>query len=297
MTVTRPPLDEPLRDAYLRRLGFTTPPPATVESLFALLRAQVERIPYESVWVWLGERRTIQPLDSVRYLVSGRGGYCFHQNGALATLLSWLGFTVHWHVGGVQGHPDAKPNVDGNHLALTVTGLPSDTNPTGEWFIDAGLGDGPHEPMPLRAGTYTQGPHTYGLGPSELAPGGWRFDADSSMSLHGMDFLPGEATVADLQAQHERLQSAPDSSFVKTLVAFRRDAGGVDFLRGRVLKRQGRGTDSTTNLDTRADWYGCLADVFGLALSDVDEERREVLWEKVTVAHEAWLAKAAGASA
>lgn len=292
MTVTRPPVDEPLRDAYLRRLGFTAPPPATVESLFALLRAQVERIPYESVWVWLGERRTIQPLDSMRYLVSGRGGYCYHQNGALATLLSWLGFTVRWHVGGVQGHPDAKPNVDGNHLALTVTDLPSDTNPAGGWFIDAGLGDGPHEPMPLRVGTYTQGPHTYGLGPSELAAGAWRFAADSSMSLHGMDFLPGEATVADLQAQHERLQSDPDSSFVKTLVAFRRDAGGVDFLRGRVLKSQGRGTDSTTELATRADWYACLADVFSLRLSDVDEPRKLELWEKVTAAHEKWLATA-----
>jgi N-hydroxyarylamine O-acetyltransferase len=296
MTVTRPRLDEPLRDAYLRRLGFTTPPPATVETLFALHRAQVEHIPYESVWVWLGERRTIRPLDSVRYLVSGRGGYCYHQNGALATLLSWLGFVVRWHVGGVQGHPDMAPNVEGNHLALTVTDLPSDTNPSGEWFIDAGLGDGPHEPMPLRVGSYTQGLHTYGLGPSAVAPGGWRFDADSSMSLHGMDFLPGEATLADLEAQHERLQVAPDSPFVKILVAFRRDATGVDFLRGRVFRSPGRNED-TTELDTRADWFGCLADVFGLPMSDVDDTRKVKLWEKVSVAHEKWLASAAGASA
>lgn len=291
MTTTRPLVDESLRDAYLRRLGFATPPPATVETLFALHRAQVERIPYESVWVWLGERRTIQPLDSVRYVVSGRGGYCYHQNGALATLLGWLGFTVLWHIGGVQGHPDAKPNVDGNHLALTVTDLPSDTNPGGEWFIDAGLGDGLHEPIPLLAGTYPQGPHTYGLRPSEIAPGGWRFDADESMSLHGMDFLPEEATPADLQAEHERLQSGPDSSFVKTLVAFRRDATGVSFLRGRVFKRLGS-NESTTELDTRADWYACLADVFDLSLSDVEEKRKENLWEKVTAAHEAWLATA-----
>ena len=296
MTITRPPVDEPLRDAYLRRLGFTTPPPATVETLHALHRAQVERVPYESVWVWLGERRTIQPLDSVRYLVSGRGGYCYHQNGALATVLGWLGFTVLWHRGGVQGHPDAKPNADGNHLALTVTNLPSEKNPGGEWFIDAGLGDGPHEPMPLHAGTYRQGPHTYGLRPSEIAPGGWRFDADSSMSLHGMDFLPGEATPADLQAEHERLQSAPDSSFVKTLVAFRRTATGVDFLRGRVLKHVGH-NENTTELNTRADWYACLADVFALPLSDVDEPRKAELWEKVTTAHKTWLAAATKADA
>jgi arylamine N-acetyltransferase len=295
MTVTRPPVDEPLRDAYLRRLGFATRPPVTVETLYALHRAQVERIPYESVWIWLGERRTIQPLDSVRHLVNGRGGYCYHQNGALATLLGWLGFAVSWHVGGVQGHPDSQPNVGGNHLALTVTNLPSGTNPSGEWFIDAGLGDGPHEPMPLRTGTYAQGPHTYGLRPSDIAPGGWRFDADSSMSLHGMDFQPGEATLADLQASHERLQSSPESSFVKTLVAFRRDTSGVDFLRGRVLKRA-ENNENTTELNSRADWYACLADVFNLPLSDVDEARKEALWEKVTTAHEKWLATPAEAT-
>lgn len=290
MTSTTPPVDESLRDAYLRRLSFDTPPPATVETLHAVHRAQVERVPYESVWVWLGERRTIEPLDSVRYLASGRGGYCYHLNGAMATLLGWLGFRVHWHVGGVQGHPDAKPNVAGNHLALTVTGLPSDDNPGGAWFIDAGLGDGPHEPMPLRTGTCTQSPHTYGLRPSEIAPGGWRFDADPAMSLHGMDFTPGDATPADLVAEHEHLQSAPDSSFVRTLVAFRRDADGVDFLRGRLLRRLDATGETTRELTTASEWLACLADMFGLALSDVDTQRKTLLWNRVTAAHEEWLA-------
>lgn len=290
MTTTRPPLDESLRDAYLRRLGFDTVPPATAATLFAVHRAQVERIPYESIWVWLDERRTIQPLDSIGYLLGGRGGYCYHQNGAMATLLDWLGFSVHWHVAGVQGHPDAAPNVDGNHLGLTVTGLPTDANPAGAWLIDAGLGDGLHEPLPLVPGTYTQGPYTYGLRPSEITPNGWRFDADPRMSLHGVDITAPEAAPADLQEQHEHLQSGPDSSFVRVLVAFRRDEHGVDFLRGRVLKRL-TATDETTELTTSADWYTCLADVFGLHLSDVDAQRKTLLWDKVTAAHEKWLAR------
>lgn len=289
MTSTRPPVDESLRDEYLRRLGFDAPPPPTAATLRAVHMAQVERVPYESVWVWLGERRTIDPLDSLRYLAAGRGGYCYHLNGAMATLLGWLGFDVHWHVGGVQGHPDAKANVGGNHLALTVSGLPSEDNPGGEWFVDAGLGDGPHEPLPLRAGAYRQGPHTYGLRPSEVAPGGWRFDADPSMSLHGMDFLPADAVPADLTAQHEHLQAAPDSSFVRTLVAFRRDADGVDFLRGRVLKRLDATGETTRELDTAPEWHSCLADMFGLHLSDVDIQRKTLLWNRVTAAHEKWL--------
>jgi arylamine N-acetyltransferase len=288
MSTTKPPLDESMRDAYLRRLGFGAVPPPTVATLYAVHRAQVERVPYESVWVWLGERRTVEPLDSIRYLLAGRGGYCYHHNGALGTLLGWLGFDVHWHVGGVQGHPDAKPNVNGNHLALTVTGLPSEPNPGGEWYLDAGLGDGLHEPLPLLTGAYRQGPHTYGLRPSEIAPGGWRFAADPVMALHGMDFRPDDATPADLRAEHENLQSAPDSGFVRVLVVMRRDAGGVDYLRGRVLKRIGATTDAT-EVATRADWFACLADMFDLPLSDVDEQRKTALWHKVVVSHEEWL--------
>jgi arylamine N-acetyltransferase len=30
----------------------------------------------------------------VRFLLAGRGGYCYHLNGALATLLGWLGSAV-----------------------------------------------------------------------------------------------------------------------------------------------------------------------------------------------------------
>jgi N-hydroxyarylamine O-acetyltransferase len=292
MSTTRPPVDESLRDAYLRRLGFTSPPPATVETLHAVHRAQLERIPYESVWIWLGERRTINPLDSVRHLVSGRGGYCYHHNGAMATLLSWLGFTVRWHVAGVQGG-EPEPHVNGDHLALTVTNLPSEDNPDGSWFIDAGLAVGPHGPLPLRAGTYVQGPHTFRLRPSEIAPAGWRWDGDPSMPLQGMDFLPREATLADLRAKHEELQSSPESSFVKVLVVFRRDATGVDFMRGRVLKRFDGKEEADTELATAADWYACLADLFALDLSDVDDERKEALWRKVTVAHEEYLATAA----
>lgn len=292
MTATRPPLDEDLRDAYLRRLGLSLPLAPSVETLFAVHRAQVERIPYESVWVWLGERRTIEPLDSVRYVTGpgGRGGYCYHQNGSLATLLGWLGFTVRWHVGGVQGHRNARAGATGDHLALTVTDLPTTANPGGTWFADAGLGDGLHQPMPLLTGEYHQGPHHYVLLPSTAAPGGWRFEADEKMSLVGMDFLPDDANVAVLEAKHETLQSSPSSSFVRVLVACRRDAHGVDLLRGKTLKRTDKQGESTTELSTRTDWYAALADTFGMTLSDVDDEQKTALWQKATKAHEIWLA-------
>jgi N-hydroxyarylamine O-acetyltransferase len=271
-----------LRDAYLRRLGFSEPPEPTAETLFALHRAQVERVPYESVWVWLGERRTIDPVDAVRYVTSGRGGYCYHMNGSLSALLGWLGFDVHWRYGGVHGVPADPIGPTGNHLVLEVN------LPEGRWLVDAGLGDGLHDPLPLVAGEYQQGPARYRLGPSDAVDGGWRLDADPRMSLLRVDWAPAEASVADFAAKHEYLSSSPDSPFVRVLAVFRRDARGWDVLRGCVLRRFDAG-ESSRELTTRREWFEALADVFGLSLSDVDGQRRAALWEKVRAAHDRWL--------
>ena len=45
-----------------------------------------------------------------------------------------------------------------NHLVLTVADLPTNENPSGVWYVDAGLGDALHEALPLVAGEYEQGP-------------------------------------------------------------------------------------------------------------------------------------------
>ena len=287
----QPPLDVGLRDAYLRRLGFGEPPEPTLDALVALHRAQVERIPYECVWLWLGERRTIDPVDAVRYVSGpgGRGGYCYHMNGSLSALLAWLGFDVHWHVGGVQGGPGDPIGATANHLVLSVAGLPSPANPGGSWLVDSGLGDGLHEPVPLTPGEYRQGPFRYRLGPSEAVEGGWRLDGDPRMSLLRVDWRTEEATPRDFAAKHEHLSTSPDSGFVRVAAAFRRDAGGWDVIRGCVLKRYDDG-ESTREVITRGEYFQALADVFGLTLSDVDDARRAVLWEKVQASHEKWLA-------
>jgi arylamine N-acetyltransferase len=110
------------------------------------------------------------------------------------------------------------------------------------------------------------------------------------MSLVGMDFAPAEATPGDFAAKHEFLSTAPDSGFVKILTAFRRDAGGVDHLRGCVLRRLGEDTTESV-VDSRSDWFQVLGDIFRLPLSDVAEPARNALWRKVIHAHEAWLAR------
>src|SRR5207248_774058 len=133
--------------AYLHRLGCTAEPPSA-DALRRLHIAHLERVPYEALEIALERITPLAPEASLARILRGRGGYCYHLNGAFSALLRALGYQVTRHLGGVQGGPGDAPNVDRNHLALTLAGLPED--PSASWLVDVGLGDGIHEPLPLR---------------------------------------------------------------------------------------------------------------------------------------------------
>jgi arylamine N-acetyltransferase len=280
-------------DGYLRRLGITGPVTPDVATLHALHAAHVERVAYEVLELHLGRSTTIDPYESAGRIVGRhRGGYCYHLNGAFSLLLAALGYDVAWHRAGVQNHGEPPPGAErANHLALTVHGLPTEASPSGDWLVDTGLGDAIHEPLPLHEGTYEQGPFRFGLRPSELEPGGWRFEHDPRGSFAGMDFRPARATQADFLDRHHHLWTSPESGFVRMCSVQRRDAGGVDSLRGLVLsRRDGDPAPTSRALETSDDWFGALADVFDLPLADVGSAERRALWRRVHTAHEAWLA-------
>lgn len=286
---------EPRVEDYLRRLGLRSSDPPSVEGLFRLQTAHVERVPYENLEIWRGRPAPIDPADSWRRILRGRGGYCFHLNGALSVLLRMLGYRVTRHLAGVQGTPDSPAGATGNHLALTVSGLPTDANPDGEWLVDAGLGDAIHEPIPLVEGVYEQGPFRYGLRRSEAEPGGWRFDHDPRGSFIGMDWRPGAVEMSAFQAKHEHLSTSPESGFVRVASVQRRDSAGVDLLKGLVLTRVGLPAtagrrDSSVVLERREDYFAALADVYGIILDDLAPAEKDALWSRLLAAHEEWLA-------
>ena len=279
-------------DGYLRRLKVGHDGPPSAERLRTIHAAHVERIPYEVIEIQLGRPITVDPYESAARIVERhRGGYCYHLNGALSLLLETLGYDVVWHKGGVQARTDPEPvGATGSHLALTVHGLPADHNPSGDWLVDAGLGDALHEPLPLIAGTYEQGPFTYGLAPSTREPGGWRFEHDPRCSFTGMDFKAQRATTEDFAAKHAFLSSSPESSFVRTCAVQRRDAAGVDMLTGCVLQRlDAHGPPQPRTLETAAEWFDALHDVFDLPLTDLADGQRAALYARVHAAHEAWI--------
>ncbi|MFC4115298.1 arylamine N-acetyltransferase family protein [Nonomuraea zeae] len=276
--------------AYLHRLGLPKllDAPTSAENLRALHVAHVEQVPYEALEIWLGRATTVDPAESAGRIIRGRGGYCYHLNGAFSELARALGYDVTRHVGGVQSR-GGEPGITANHLVLTARGLPSEDNPGGEWLVDLGLGDALHEPLPLVAGTYTQGPFTYVLRPSEIAPGGWRFVHDPSGSFEGMDFGLAPTGMSAFTEMHRHLTTSPTSGFVRVATIQRRDAYGVDTLRGLQLSRIGHGASSVT-LSSARDYYAALEDIFRLPLDDVSAAEKDKLWGRLHDAHEAWLA-------
>ncbi|MGW4652155.1 arylamine N-acetyltransferase [Kitasatospora sp. NPDC004289] len=279
-------LPEPLVAGYLAHLGAERPSHPTVAALFALHRAHVERVPYETLDIQIGRRTTIDPADAARRIAAGRGGYCFHLNGAFGALLTSLGYDVRRHVGGVQNTPEDPAGANANHLVLTVRCEGR------EFLVDVGLGDALHEPLPLREGTYRQAPLALGLAPSAAEPGGWRLAHDPLGSFTGMDFRPGPAVTADFLEQHERLSTSPESPFVQVSTVLRREAEALDALRGCVRVRTGAdGVRTVTEVADRQAWFALLTGPFGLVLDGpegLDEAERDRLWAKVHGGHTAW---------
>jgi arylamine N-acetyltransferase len=279
---------------YLARLGIGERPGVSADELAVLQRAQVERIAYNNLDIQLGQAYPIEPTVAAQRIVdTGRGGYCFQQNGALGLLLETLGYAVRRHRGGVWSTVEtfaaAPLRPYPNHMVLTVHALPTPANPGGDWLIDAGLGDALHSPLPLVAGEYRQGPFTFGLAPSPVLSG-WRFTHDPSGSFPGMDFELAVSTVDAFEEAHADLSTAPTSSFVQKCTVQRRDGAGADKLLAASLRRFDADGVSHRELTTRSEWRQALADVFGITLSDVDPARIGTLWDRVQAAQEVWKA-------
>jgi len=292
-------LDHDDFDAYLARLRVEREPPS-VDALTRLHSAHVEHVPYETSWIHLGERWNVDPAASLRRVAhNGRGGYCFHLNGAFSELLRELGYSVSRHVGGVHGPEGPAETAMTNHLVLTVSELPSDANTGGVWYVDAGLGDALHEPLPLIEGTYVQGPFTVVLERTD-AIGDWRLRHDPRGSFPGMVFREASADIGEFASRNEYLSTSPESGFVKLMTVQRRDGTGVDILRELSVTRidadDARCADWT--IGSERELFEVLADLFGLTLTDVDDQARNDLWHHLRTGHEAWLeAQTTGSSA
>jgi len=272
---------------YLQRLRLSAEPPSAA-ALFRLHRAHVDRVPYETTWIHLGESWSVDVEAALERIVQhGRGGYCFHLNGSFAQLLTQLGYDVSLHVGGVHRGEPATGDMT-NHLVLLVDGLPTDDNPTGRWYVDAGLGDALREPLPLIAGTYRQQPLQFVLAETPGGVGDWHLAHDPLGSFAGMSFQLREASLADFASRHQHLSTSAESGFVRTVSVQRRQSNKVAAVRALTHTVRTDSGVATRVVRDRSEWFALLADDFLLNLSGVDRSALDRLWDSANAAHQAF---------
>jgi N-hydroxyarylamine O-acetyltransferase len=116
----------------------------------------------------------------------------------------------------------------------------------------------------------------------------WHLTHDPTGGFGGMTWSSGLARMSDFEAKHQWLSTSPDSGFVQVAMAERRDATGVDVVRGLVPTRIGQGARIGEPVAGRAEYFELLADVFGLRF-DTSPDHGDRLWTSVLDAHRRWL--------
>ena len=71
-------------------------------------------------------------------------------------------------------------------------------------------------------------------------------------------------------------------------MAERRDATGVDVIRGLVRARIGVDAFTAEPLTSKQEWFDLLADVFALHFDASPPGARDKLWDSVLTAHRQW---------
>ena len=107
-----------------------------------------------------------------------------------------------------------------------------------------------------------QGPFQMGL--ERIGCSEWHLTHDPAGGFSGMSWTTAPARHADFVEKHAWLSTSPESGFVRVAMAERRDATGVDVIRGLVLARVGTNAFTAEPLTRKREWFDLLASVFGL---------------------------------
>ncbi len=268
-------------DAALARLRLDRPTRPDLPTLRQLHRAWRSQVPYENLDIQLGRPISLEP-DALweKFVLRGRGGFCYEMNGALALLLEAVGFEVALVEGAVL-RARRGDSQWGNHVALLV-------DVAGEHFLaDTGIGDAFLEPLPLRESTHRQGDLAYRL--ERLDDATWRMHHDPSGTVASYDFHTEPRELADFAAHAHELATAPESPFVRVLVAQHHRSGRELALRARTITSTGA---APRTLQSFAEFTAALTE-FRIPLDDFRHAELQQLWHRTAEQHQVWLAMSA----
>jgi N-hydroxyarylamine O-acetyltransferase len=275
--------------AYLRRVRYDGDLAPTYDTLVALHRAHLDAVPYENLGIMLGRAPSAEPAASLaRVAALGRAGYCFHQNGALETVLRELGFQMSRRHGHVYASDDDRDDTALNHLVLVADGLPTDDNPGGRWWVDVGLGDAFRDPVAVTAGRHDQDGFRYEI--TEVREDGWSFRHDRAGTFTGIEISSLPIDQAAVDDAHARLSAPLDGRFAKLLVVQRRHDAGIDTVRGCLHLRTLPDDETEVELTTYDAWRSALVDGTRLSLQDVGDAELRGLYDAQWAKHLAWTA-------
>lgn len=261
-------------DAYLERLGLPGRGSPTLETLDALVAAQLQHIPFENIDPLLGVPVQIEP-DAVfeKLVVRRRGGYCFEQNTLLAAALAALGFDVAPLAARVRwGLDEATPSPQ-SHLLLRVRVAHRD------YIADAGFG-GPTPPRALPLSEPADEGLRYRLGAAPLSavPTGsmhlfdLECEGDSGwIKLYRFDLSP--QPWIDYQARNWYVSTHPQSIFTGNLLMARSDGTTRITMRNNQLaEREADGAVREQRLESPQAVVEVLRTRFNLALDAAQQQ-------------------------
>ncbi|MEQ1929706.1 MAG: arylamine N-acetyltransferase [Parvularculaceae bacterium] len=267
--------------SYFDRIGYRGRAKPDLPTLTAVLRAHVEAIPYENLDVQLG-RPVTRALPAIFEKIVGRwrGGWCYEMNGLFSWALEEIGFKVVRLAGGVF-RETAGDSVVGNHLVPLV-----DLSET--YLADAGFGNGPFQPQPLREGQIRVGPMLCEL--KKVDGGWWRYVDDEKGGGPSFDFHPDVRDERLLEDRCRYLQTDPASPFVLNAVVQRWLDEAHYSVRGRVLTKLSQQGRETRLIEGPDDYVATLKRDFALDLPDAAR-----LWPKIAARHEVVMQEKAAA--
>jgi N-hydroxyarylamine O-acetyltransferase len=126
--------------ACLDRVGYKGPTEVSHSTLRGLQQAFLYTVPFENLDIHIGRRIEFTPESVFRKIVEERrGGFCYELNTLFHSLLSEIGFTVHFFAARM-----VKDGIVGREFGHMILGVDLED---GRWLVDVGNGKSTREPM------------------------------------------------------------------------------------------------------------------------------------------------------